>query len=188
MHTCREGVLFLNNNRIIPSDFRIWLLLEMPIPSYYPTRFRFITTWWLFFKCYGLYLKVPLSTSWPLRRTWMPSLSREPKAMYSPRAQSTVLFLIISPRPFRIRLRPVCEGKTSVILTECMNCVHIYLNSLGLVHLHELWSPPRVPMMPLVRCGTAPPLTDRWTGSSYSWADHPEWKNLHTKHIDCCKN
>ncbi len=91
----------------------------------------FITTWWLLvsnvLQCYCLYLKVPLSTSWPLRRTWMPSLSREPKAMYSPRAQSTVLFLIMSPRPFRIRLRPVREGKMSIIVTECMKCVHIYV-------------------------------------------------------------
>jgi len=54
-----------------------------------------------------LYLNVPLSTSWPLRRMWMPSLSREPKAMYSARAQSTVRFFTISPRVFRIRLRPV---------------------------------------------------------------------------------
>lgn len=53
-----------------------------------------------------LYLNVPLSTSWPLRRMWMPSLSREPNAMYSARAQSTVRFFTISPRVFRIRLKP----------------------------------------------------------------------------------
>lgn len=53
-----------------------------------------------------LYLNVPLSTSWPLRRMWMPSLRREPNAMYSARAQSTVLFFTISPRVFRIRLKP----------------------------------------------------------------------------------
>lgn len=52
------------------------------------------------------HLKVPLSTSCPLRRMWMPSFSREPNAMYSARAQSTVLFFTISPRVFRIRLRP----------------------------------------------------------------------------------
>lgn len=52
------------------------------------------------------YLKVPRSTSCPLRRTWIPSLSREPKAMYSPRAQSHTRWLTIFARPFRIRLKP----------------------------------------------------------------------------------
>lgn len=52
------------------------------------------------------HLKVPRSTSWPLSRMWMPSFSREPKAMYSARAQSTVLFFTISPRVFRMRLSP----------------------------------------------------------------------------------
>lgn len=53
------------------------------------------------------HLNVPLSTSWPLSRTWMPSFSSEPKAMYSANAQSTVRFLVMSARPRRIRERPV---------------------------------------------------------------------------------
>lgn len=56
------------------------------------------------------YLKVPRSTSWPLSRMWMPSFRREPKAMYSARAQSTVLFFTSSPRVFRIRLSPAETG------------------------------------------------------------------------------
>lgn len=52
------------------------------------------------------HLKVPLSTSWPLRRTWMPSLSSDPKAMYSPRAQSTCRFWTMSALPRRIRDTP----------------------------------------------------------------------------------
>ncbi len=31
--TCAGGVRFSNSNRIIPSDYRILLLLKMPIPS-----------------------------------------------------------------------------------------------------------------------------------------------------------
>lgn len=53
-----------------------------------------------------LYLKVPLSTSCPLSRTWIPSLSKEPKAMYSPRAQSQTLWVTMSARPFRILRKP----------------------------------------------------------------------------------
>ncbi len=30
---CAGGVRFSNSNRIIPSDYRILLLLKMPIPS-----------------------------------------------------------------------------------------------------------------------------------------------------------
>ncbi len=30
---CAGGVRFLNSNRIIPSDYRILLLLKMPIPT-----------------------------------------------------------------------------------------------------------------------------------------------------------
>ncbi len=52
------------------------------------------------------YLNVPLSTSCPLRRTWIPSLSREPKAIYSPRAQSHTRWFTMFARPFRIRLKP----------------------------------------------------------------------------------
>lgn len=51
-------------------------------------------------------LKVPLSTSCPLSRTWIPSLRTEPKAMYSAKAQSTSLFLVISERAFRILESP----------------------------------------------------------------------------------
>ncbi len=32
---CAGGVRFSNSNRIIPSDYRILLLLKMPIPSMY---------------------------------------------------------------------------------------------------------------------------------------------------------
>ncbi len=32
---CAGGVRFSNSNRIIPSDYRILLLLKMPIPSNY---------------------------------------------------------------------------------------------------------------------------------------------------------
>lgn len=53
------------------------------------------------------HLKVPLSTSCPLNRTWIPSFRKEPKAMYSARAQSTTLFLVISKRALKIRERPV---------------------------------------------------------------------------------
>ncbi len=35
MGTCTGGVRFLNSNRIIPSDYRILLLLKMAIPSLY---------------------------------------------------------------------------------------------------------------------------------------------------------
>ncbi len=31
--TCAGGVRFSNSNRIIPSDYRILLLLKMPIPT-----------------------------------------------------------------------------------------------------------------------------------------------------------
>lgn len=58
------------------------------------------------------HLNVPLSTSWPLSRTWMPSFSSEPKAMYSANAQSTVRFLVMSARPRRIRERPVRTRNT----------------------------------------------------------------------------
>lgn len=44
----------------------------------------------------------------------MPSFSREPNAMYSPRAQSTVRLRIISPRLFRTRLRPDRRRKKRV--------------------------------------------------------------------------
>lgn len=40
--------------------------------------------------------------------------------MYSPSAQSTVLFLIISPRPLRIRLRP--DGDESRMI-ETIQCI-----------------------------------------------------------------
>ncbi len=33
--TCAGGVRFSNRNRIIPSDYRILLLLKMPIPNLY---------------------------------------------------------------------------------------------------------------------------------------------------------
>ncbi len=33
--TCAGGVRFSNSNRIIPSDYRILLLLKMPIPTMY---------------------------------------------------------------------------------------------------------------------------------------------------------
>ncbi len=33
--TCAGGVRFSNSNRIIPSDYRILLLLKMPIPNRY---------------------------------------------------------------------------------------------------------------------------------------------------------
>lgn len=52
------------------------------------------------------HLKVPRSTSCPLSRTWMPSLRREPKAMYSPRAQSICRFFTSSARLRRIRDTP----------------------------------------------------------------------------------
>ncbi len=42
MDAYREGVLFLNNNQIIPSDFRILLLYEMPIPILCKGFMRFI--------------------------------------------------------------------------------------------------------------------------------------------------
>ncbi len=32
---CAGGVRFSNSNRIIPSDYRILLLLKMPIPNIY---------------------------------------------------------------------------------------------------------------------------------------------------------
>lgn len=52
------------------------------------------------------HLNVPLSTSCPLSRTWIPSLRRDPKAIYSPRAQSHTRWHTIFARPFRIRLKP----------------------------------------------------------------------------------
>ncbi|MEQ2203657.1 hypothetical protein XENOCAPTIV_001885, partial [Xenoophorus captivus] len=63
-------------------------------------------------------------------RTWIPSFSRDPKAMYSASAQSTVRFRTISPRPFKIRLRPdstttpcqfisrFCSGKATFSLCK----------------------------------------------------------------------
>lgn len=53
------------------------------------------------------HLKVPLSTSCPLSRTWIPSFRKEPKAMYSAKAQSTTLFLVISKRALKIRESPI---------------------------------------------------------------------------------
>lgn len=58
------------------------------------------------------YLKVPRSTSWPDSLIWVPSFNSEPKAMYSPKAQSTTRFRTISARAFRIRLKP----ETSLVL------------------------------------------------------------------------
>ena len=65
-----------------------------------------------------VYLKVPLSASCPLRRTWIPSFSREPKAIYSPRAQSHTRWLTMFPRPFRIRLKP--KTRTWSRNTDCV--------------------------------------------------------------------
>ena len=63
-----------------------------------PHLFLVVLTW--------THLKVPRSTSCPLSRTLMPSLRREPKAMYSPRAQSHTRWSTIFARLFRIRLKP----------------------------------------------------------------------------------
>ncbi len=35
IHTCAGGVRFSNSNQIIPSDYRILLLLKMPVPNIY---------------------------------------------------------------------------------------------------------------------------------------------------------
>ncbi len=37
---CAGGVRFSNSNRIIPSDYRILLLLKMPIPSKYFVKLK----------------------------------------------------------------------------------------------------------------------------------------------------
>ena len=55
------------------------------------------TFWWWSTWC--LWEKVPLSTSWPDSRTWTPCFRRDPKAMASAKAQSTVLCSTISMRP-----------------------------------------------------------------------------------------
>ena len=75
-------------------------------------RFLFMLT--------GIHLKVPLSTSCPLRRTWMPSLSMEPKAMYSPRAQSIWRFFTRSARPRRMRDTPGANTHTHTMWKSCM--------------------------------------------------------------------
>lgn len=73
------------------------------------------------------HLKVPRSTSCPLSRTWMPSLRRDPKAMYSPRAQSICRFFTRSSRPRRIRDTP---GPTDRVIVNCLllgcgkRCLH----------------------------------------------------------------
>ena len=49
-----------------------------------------------------LWENVPRSTSCPDNRTWTPSFIRDPKAMASPKAQSTVRLLTMSNRDFKI--------------------------------------------------------------------------------------
>lgn len=64
------------------------------------STFWWWSTWW---RCEN----VPRSTSWPDNRTWIPSLSSEPKAIASPIAQSTILLSTISLRAARIRIKPL---------------------------------------------------------------------------------
>lgn len=95
------------------------------------------------------HLKVPLSTSCPLRRMWMPSFSREPNAMYSASAQSTVLFFTISPRVFRIRLRPARTGDGSMVRGGDNTSIPKRARGLTMcarpgAQEHSLWAAPRM--------------------------------------------
>ncbi len=45
MSACTGGVRFSNSNRIIPRDYRILLLLKMPIPSLYALKWGVFVKW-----------------------------------------------------------------------------------------------------------------------------------------------
>ena len=100
----------------------LWTWQGKLIATYYLIirRIDAEVVWHTMFGCFGsvqcTYLNVPLSTSCPERRTWVPSLRREPNAIASPIAQSASCLLAMSARPRKARFKPVLASSTNLKL------------------------------------------------------------------------